>query len=516
MATVNDEAGQVSTAVRAEWMGQVHQVRKQEFAYLRSVIQRDGDAASGRTLAGVPVRASTAGKVRGDTLKKIDEIEAQLDMLWMASRAKSNNAEFQRHNHAAGTSLLLETSTHFSSLEISRRVSTQSMHHAEMPSAVLLVSLADSLAGDSLAPAAHTEARPVSAPTSDHPAQPSSDTALSTASTLFASADYDRATQHLLRALRDKSKRAVQVQRLLALLEIYRATGNQGQFDWSVLEYFDYWDGCTPQWTTSQGLRTRTDKVSADTPATNTQFALSGLEDARVWRCPSVLSLGAVRKLRAHWLANRHCGVDWTSLSTLDADASAALLACLTQAQGAPVQLVFVDTPNLLYVLEQATPQGQPHVARSLWELRFCLLELMQMRAAFDAAATDFCLTYLEPAPVWRGSPIHFIGDARVPAPVSANDPVDTPWRLHGHILGEKGLGLPALPAHPALKRVNIACATLVRMDAGAIAQLLQWTRKAMAQKTEVHLQDVGVLVGAAWIAAGIDAFAQLHLRELA
>jgi ABC-type transporter Mla MlaB component len=208
--------------------------------------------------------------------------------------------------------------------------------------------------------------------------------------------------------------------------------------------------------------------------------------------------------------------VDWTSLSTLDAAASAELVACFTQSQGAPSQLVFVDTPNLLYVLAQATPQGQPQVARSLWELRFCLLSLMQMRAAFDAAATDFCLTYLESAPVWKTSAIRFVGDALVPGKAPSAVPKNTPWQLSGHVLGATGLGLAELAersTQPASARIAIDCSALVRMDADAIAQLQRWLQSARLVQADVHLQDVGVLVGAAWASAGIEALAQVHLR---
>lgn len=513
-AALADDEGAPSLSVRTEWMRQVHLVRKQEFSYLRSVLKREGGEASERTLAGMPVRAPTAGKIRGDTLKKIDEIEAQLDLLWLASRGKRSVSEFSSRSGLAGASLLLEspgltTISQLSALPAMSGVLTQIMHHAEMPNSVLLTAAVDShFAPPELAPVASTVATKPKTPGL-------SDAALSTAATLFASADYDRAAQHLLRALRDPGERAVQLQRLLALLDIYRATGNQAQFDWSVLEYFDHWDGGTPQWHTSPMVRVNVGKASPEAPPENARFAVSSLDDARVWRCPSLLNLAAARKLRAHWLASRHCGVDWTSLSTLDATASAELVACFTQAQGAPSQLIFVDTPNLLCVLEQATPQGQPQVARSLWELRFCLLELMQMRAAFDAAATDFCLTYIEPAPTWKTSKIHFIGDARTPAPLPAEAIQGSPWHLSGHVLGATGLGLPDLPEHPAPQRITVACAALVRMDAEAIAQLLTWLRSASEKKADVHLQGVGVLVGAAWAAAGIDALAQVHLRDL-
>ena len=60
-----------------------------------------------------------------------------------------------------------------------------------------------------------------------------------------------------------------------------------------------------------------------------------------------------------------------------------------------------------------------------------------------------------------------------------------------------------------------MACKALVRMDANAIAQLLEWLRGARESKADVQLQDVGLLVGAAWTTAGIDALAQIQLRDL-
>lgn len=510
-----------SKAIQTEWTRQVNLVRKKEFAYFRSVIKRSEGDASGHTLAGVPLRAPATVRVRGDTLKKIDEIELQLNLLWQASSGRHSNADLARPANNAGASMqsdaFASTGDIFSSsLRHVSGVMTHTMHHAEMPSSVLLVPkkerFSETSAGAAVLPAeGHAAAIPRASPKSAG----SNDAALTRAAALFALADYDRAAQHLLGALRDPDQRAVQLQRLLALLEIYRATGNQAQFDWSVLEYFDYWDGGTPQWRTNPTATMNPGKTSPGVSTENTRFAVSSLDDARVWRCPAVLNSAAARKLRTHWLTNRHCGIDWTSLSTLDAAASAELVACFTQTQGAPSKLIFVDTPNLLYLLEQATPQGQPQVPRSLWDLRFCLLGLMQMRAAFDAAATDFCLTYIEQAPVWKTSKIHFIGDALVPAAVPA-DPVEgTPWRLQGHVLGENGLGLPEIPAHQTSQRISVACKALVRMDANAIAQLLEWLRGARESKADVQLQDVGLLVGAAWTTAGIDALAQIQLRDL-
>lgn len=52
-------------------------------------------------------------------------------------------------------------------------------------------------------------------------------------------------------------------------------------------------------------------------------------------------------------------------------------------------------------------------------------------------------------------------------------------------------------------------------MDAEASARLLDWLQDATAKKADIQLHNVSVLVGTAWEAAGVGAFARLHLQEL-
>ena len=494
-------------------MRQVNLVRKQEFDYLRSVQKRQAGEVAEPTLAGLPASLPRAGKVRGDTLKKIDEIEAQLDLLWVSSRNKPTDSQF---SHGAALADHGTPSQFSSTFLAGPGVLTQMMHHSEMPASVLLVQSLEDHGAKSASAAADggligREAVRL-APMSNTTGMDAQDEVLIKAAELFCAADYELAAQHLARSLRGKEMRSGHaLRRLLALLDIYRATGNQAQFDWSVLEYFDFWDGRTPQWQRRIGAP-RDPNAALDKPAAPKASERKGESPVtRLWRCPSALNLAAADDLRAHWLRGGSCTIDWTSLSTIDADASALLRVVFTTEQCAPEQLVFLDTPNLLYVLEQATPIGMSEVDRNLWLLRFCMLALMGMRGAFDAACTDFCLTYIEPAPVWQGSNIQFIGDALATVPVAAAPVSDSPWYLHGHVLGESGLGLP----EPRQGRINVDCATLVRMDPSATALLMQWLSKASSHGAQVHFNDVGLLVGAAWTAAGVDAFAHVHLRDV-
>ena len=500
----------LTQSARTEWMRQVNHVRKQEFAYLRSVQKRQAGEVSEPTLAGLPTRAQRTGTVRGDTLKKIDEIEAQLDSLWVSSRGKPSDSNF------GASALVAGANTEFStSVLAAPGVLTQMMHHSEMPASALLVQSLDAHAAKSALAATSGELSERAAirfaPRGATTGAELPDEVLAKAAELFAQAQYELAEQHLTRSLRGNEMRSEHaLRRLLALLDIYRATGNQAQFDWSVLEYFDFWDGHTPQWRRHSSTKAEA-FASRDTLEIPKRLEKPNQPTGtRFWRCPSVLNRVVAQELQTHWSQGGNCTIDWTSLSTIEADAAVQLTAVFKAEQASPAQLMFIDTPNLLYVLEQATPIGSPKINRHLWQLRFCLLALMGMRAAFDAACTDFCLTYIEPAPLWRPSTVHFIGDALATTPVMPEPPGNSPWYLHGHVLGETGLGL----AEPTPGPLQVDCATLVRMDTSATALLLRWLRKAAARSSEVHFNDVGLLLGAAWHAAGVEALAHVHLRD--
>ena len=542
MATAAHDERFSPAAARSEWARQVNLVRKQEFAYLRSVQKREAGEGLEPTLVGIPARASTAGTVRGDTLKKIDEIEAQLDLLWVASRGKHADSVFPFGPGFAAESEGADEAAKSkgglaSKLQAAPGVLTQIMHHTEMPSSVLLVASLEEgqetffkfpvplpvpssaptgrsvWSGPTLAEGTNGESAAVQPDRGPH----CSDAILTTSAALFACAEYDLAAQHLIRGLDGKNERGPHgLQRLLGLLEIYRATGNQARFDWSVLEYFDYWDGRTPQWNKSSDLAPSAQAADQTALYARARSDAPQAAATRAWRCPSTLNRAAAQALRSHWECKPDCTIDWTSVRSIHADAAAELTEVITAAMDAPEQIVFQDTPNLLHVLERLTPQGQAQTARSLWNLRFVMLRLMNRRAAFDAASADFCMTYIEQPPVWRDAKVGFVDETmRALAAGGAIAPSTAPWRLQGHVEGANGLTLPELPSQRADERTIIACGSLVRMDPSACTQLLQWLKRARLKKANVHLQGVSLLVGAAWATAGVGAYAQVHLREL-
>jgi anti-anti-sigma regulatory factor len=81
-------------------------------------------------------------------------------------------------------------------------------------------------------------------------------------------------------------------------------------------------------------------------------------------------------------------------------------------------------------------------------------------------------------------------------------------------VLGVQGVALPGPALGAQQKIISVACAALVRMDDAATLQLVQWARAAVQGGAKVHFVDVSLLVAAAWEAAGLNAHAQVYLRD--
>jgi len=490
-------------ATRRDWMRRLNLVRKQEFAYLRSIQKREGGESSEQTLAGFPIRMSSVVAGRGDTVKKIDDIEAQLELMWSLSRGRPTESPLDADSES-------ELRTPQSGLK-----SADATVHSAVPDAALLVS-AVNLASAALVPPTLLDERSVNSTAAASPKTlTQKDVALSKAAMFFANADYACATEILLNALRDAPRHSLEsLRQALAVLDVYRITDQQALFDATVLRYFDYWNGSTPQWHSPSAVHTPSDRGGMLPSEETARFVAAPRGDASVWRCPERLNPLAARELIAHWRSGEHCGIDWEFLTAIEPEAAAMLAKQFKDPKGAPSHLVYWGAARWLNVLKESTPQGNANVPRSLWDLRFGVLALMGFESEYDAAAADFCLTYIEQAPPWPSIRVQFQGDFSATTAEEVGQ-AGTPLQLKGHVLGEQGLGLPALLGSGPLPPITIDCKSLLRIDPKASTQLLDWLRTAKSKKADVHLCNVSVLVGAAWSAAGVGEYAQIQLLEL-
>ncbi len=94
--------------------------------------------------------------------------------------------------------------------------------------------------------------------------------------------------------------------------------------------------------------------------------------------------------------------LDWTPLESMDLKAARALLGIFTLWGDQDVELRFQGAEVLRGVLKRMTPANRRDVEQLWWELRMAVLRVMDQPDEFELTALDFCVTYEVSPPGWE------------------------------------------------------------------------------------------------------------------
>jgi ABC-type transporter Mla MlaB component len=137
--------------------------------------------------------------------------------------------------------------------------------------------------------------------------------------------------------------------------------------------------------------------------------APGGTQQPPNWTCPANLGTqtiaamtAALAKAQAPWR------MSWAKLSTMDEAAVEGLTKLFTQWARQPVQLRFIGTDNLEKVLKNATPSGDKSANPAWWKLRMEVLRVMHRPDEFELVALDYCVTYEVSPPSWESARCEF------------------------------------------------------------------------------------------------------------
>jgi ABC-type transporter Mla MlaB component len=120
------------------------------------------------------------------------------------------------------------------------------------------------------------------------------------------------------------------------------------------------------------------------------------------WTCPATLGTQTIAALGvALGKAAAPWRLSWVKLSSIDEGAVEGLTKLFTQWASQPVQLRFIGAENLERVLKNATPSGDKAVNPSWWKLRMEVLRVMHRPDGFELVALDYCVTYEVSPPSW-------------------------------------------------------------------------------------------------------------------
>lgn len=220
------------------------------------------------------------------------------------------------------------------------------------------------------------------------------DPELEEASIRFANGDDSGAEAGLLEVLGPQGARVDHDETWLTLFDLYRATGQQDRFETAAIEFAGRFGRSAPQWFSVPEAVGRMHAPAA-VPAGGTQLPPN-------WTCPSTMGSQTVAAMAvALGKAQPPWRMSWAKLTTIDEAAVEALTRLFTQWASQPVQLRFIGADNFEKVLKDATPSGDKGVNPAWWKLRMEVLRVMHRPDEFELVALDYCVTYEVSPPSW-------------------------------------------------------------------------------------------------------------------
>ena len=517
-------------------------VRRREFDMLRKlrrnevISSRDPLARPSFFQSSMPSRPDD----RASTLKKIDEIEAQMSQQWW----KTKGVEPTR---TTGLDTGASFPLHAMELEVPTQPSPDLMPDLmpqRMPELVAVAappaSVFAGMGGVPIDAAADSQGS-LMASTSFSASKAQAvdvemlahDPELEEPAIRFANGDQAGAEVALLALLAPGSSRASHEETWLALFDLYRAAGQQARYDEQAMAYAGRFGRSAPQWRSLNG-------APAGAAPARGPAATGNLLEVH-WSCPPMLNVASVMALQATVArAAPPWRVNWASLVRIEPDAVVHLTLMLAQWATQPVQIRFAGTQALERVLIDTTPSGDRRVAAAWWRLRLEALRLMHRSDEFEVVALDYCVTYEVSPPSWERPRSQFsvmaadggaIGDpvgqdaapATVPG-VSGFSPSYAaattragasimPAELAGTVLGDMSELLEQIDERLAdAATMVISCARLARIDFEAAGTLLNWATARSAEGRVIHLTEVNRLVAEFFHVIGISTQARISL----
>ena len=431
-------------------------VRKREFDMLRKM--RRSDVMAGQDPAARPsfFQSSMPSKPddRAMTLKKIDEIEAQMSMQWW--KTKHGETVVSRLGSTTSVPLTASGGEPIRSVapEPGRSVAYSSTEPQPLDARKALAARGGEIpasqpsptrapaaqAGQAVAPqsrsmGAATPAQaampsaPATAPVhqppvaaaasaarAGPPSEPVSsvgfsqskqlaidvdefahDPELEEAAILFANGDDDGAEAGLLDVLKPGGARTDHDETWLTLFDLYRATGQQERFEAAAIDFAGRFARSAPQW---MSMPEAVGRMAAQAPA-----APAGPQGAANWTSPATLGTQSIAAMNAALAkAQAPWKLSWAKLTTIDEAAVEPLTKQFTQWASQSVQLRFMAADGLEQVLKNMTPSGDKGINPAWWKLRMEVLRVMHRPDEFELVALDYCVTYEVSPPSWESA----------------------------------------------------------------------------------------------------------------
>lgn len=520
-------------------------VRKREFDQLRKLRQRD--ALAGERTEDPTARPSffqssmTSPDERADTLKKIDEIEAQMSQQWW--RSKPGSAPPAATTTAGVVSASASVSVaqgaganaaiHFApttpmammgagkAAPAAQAVQPTTSHAPLLADAVFAAHTASSSSALGIAPVI----APVAPP---EPEVFVHEPDLEEAAIRFASGDHAGAEAVLRDVLQQHAhdNPQQQLEIWMTLFDLYRATGQKEPFDGLSIDFAARFSRSAPLWI---HLPQQLGKAPLPEPSGATaprQFS---------WTAPAHMTLQSVASLQA--LLGRSTPpwtFAWSRIMAIEESALVPLAKLFEQWADRDIDITFNGVEALHALLQSKTLSGDASLSPDWWRLRMTALRLMGRLDEFELVALDYCVTYEVSPPSWVVPRCRYAADdGTVSAATDQGGAPDSDLMasnfgtlsqfepeaarpiLEGYIDNDASALLEPLQemAKPNQPLV-IGCEHLIRVDFPAAGSILNWAAQLQAQGQVVQFINLHRLVAVLFNVIGINEHAWVIPRK--
>ena len=508
-------------------------VRRREFDQLRKLRQRD--ALTGQRTEDPMARPSffhssmTSPDDRAVTLKKIDEIEAQMSQQWWKNKpahgapAAPAAGEGEAPAFAPTAPLSLP-----GALPVT--VAPASVEPLFSEDGALSGGLSDSLPA-APPPVEDMLANPAPAPQAhQEPEVFVHEPDLEEAAIRFASGDSAGAEAGLRDVLAQHAQDDPQQQFeiWMTLFDLYRATGQRESFEALSLDFAARFSRSAPLWF---AIREPLDGAGESVAA----GAATPAPRAFAWTAPGTLTAQSVAALQAALgRAAPPWNLAWARLMTIEEAALPALAKLFDQWADQKVQIHFAGVEALHSLLQAKTPSGERAISPEWWRLRMSALRLMGRLDEFELVALDYCVTYEVSPPSWVSPRCGYSdneGVSSASAPLAADSDfmasdlgepgapapqdVGSVAELKGYIDGDATPLLQPFEAHfkPGVP-LTIACDKLIRVDFAAAGSVLNWAAEQQGHGHVIQFHNLQRLVAIFFNVIGINEHAWVVPRK--
>ncbi|KKW67752.1 hypothetical protein AAV94_08980 [Lampropedia cohaerens] len=504
-------------------------IRKAEFAHLRKIIQARRKQRQPELPQGVVIRTGVAGRSSGagesasssspplqnpsGTLKKINEIEAQLSQQWWhagqqgASTAAHAPVDAAAQEHATQTASALDSGFFLggSSLFFAdavaeafaaarRRMETQQAQQSDDEMVARLRRM--------------DEVRAFFGLQEEFVHQPD----LEEAAILFCSNRVAEAEKLLVEVIRKNANAPAQqqIELWLALLDLYRAVGAQDRFDAVAIDFAQRFDRSPPVWVSLPQLLGE----SQEKEQNRRPFSWTSAPELTA---QSVQTADALRQR-----AGAPFHLNWVRLKHIHADALEPMLQFIEALTVQEGSVEFVAGQQLLELLQQQTVANDASVDRRWWLLRLAVLRLMNRAEDFELVALDYTVTYEESPPMWQPPVAHYRADDGGAAARTVQEQLPGApaysmgsGALHGRISNDATQLLEdAVAQLPQSSAITIDCSRLIVIDFAAAGSVLNWAAQQQSNGRVVAFSNLHRLIAVFFNVIGIQEHARILPRK--